>query len=458
MSLRHPMLFEGYDTIKWGGCQVRAFAQSVATPFKKGPVMATERFNRQFILVDFEDLDNPEFMEFVRSPEFSTYLLLRRYVWRSDKPHGLGLHEYYAQGHLASSLSRERIAESLGGVTPRTVTKDINALIQRGVIKSITTGRGNIFILGKWAVDEEEGVYYEYFFLDRLQVRLEENFQAEEKSNLPGRKLPGREEKDFQTGKNPGNPGGRKLPGSMEENARPEGKEASSNNIEENIEENREEYSEKNNNSGDKTEPPQDVVVALTNLGIGKRTAQRLARHYGRKQVLEKIDFLMFLQEFDPGKVKNPRGWLRTAIEENYGPPDGYKPQEQREAEAAERERRQQEVDQAVAGQGAQPARFGGWQQWVIEKYSVAEDVWEVAGQLLESLKLQMPAATFDTWVSNTMLIELGEAQARIAVSSQRAYEWLEHRLKSKFEQVLAGITDRPMEVIFEVIERSPAG
>lgn len=420
--------------------------------------MATERFNRQFILVDFEDLDNPEFMEFVRSPEFSTYLLLRRHVWRSDKPHSLGLHEYYAQGHLASSLSREKIAESLGGVTPRTVTKDINALIQRGVIKSITTGRGNIFILGKWAVDEEEGVYYEYFFLDRLHVRLEENFQAEEKSNLTGRKFPSRAEKDFQTGKNPGNPSGRKLPGSMEENTRPEGKGTSSNNIEENIEGNREEYSKESNNSDDKTEPPQAVVVALTDLGIGKRTARQLAHRYRRERVLEKIDFLAFLQESDPGKVKNPRGWLRTAIEENYGPPDGYKSKEERAVEAAERERQQREIDQALAGQGARPARFGGWQQWVIEKYSVAEDLWEVAGQLLESLKLQMPAATFDAWVSNTMIIELGEAQARIAVSSQRAYEWLEHRLKSKFEQALAGVIDRPVEVVFEVIERAPAG
>ena len=154
--------------------------------------MGTERFNRQFIMLDFEDLDNPEFMEFVRSPEFSTYLIMRRYIWRSDKPHSLGLHEYYAQGFLACALSREKIAQALGGVTPRTVTKDINALIERGLIKSVGTGRGNIYILGKWAIDEEENVYYEYFFLDKLHARLEENFQADKNSNLGGRKLPGR--------------------------------------------------------------------------------------------------------------------------------------------------------------------------------------------------------------------------------------------------------------------------
>ena len=141
--------------------------------------MATERFNRQFIMLDFEDLDNPEFMAFVRSPEFSTYLVMRRYVWRSDIPHSLQLHEYYAQGLLACALNREKLAESLGGVSARQVTRDINALVKRGIVKAVGTGRGNIFILGKWGRDPEEDVYYEYFFLDRLQVRLDKNVHSD---------------------------------------------------------------------------------------------------------------------------------------------------------------------------------------------------------------------------------------------------------------------------------------
>jgi len=159
--------------------------------------VGTERFNRQFILLDFEDLDNPEFMEFVRSPEFSTYLIMRRYIWRSAKPHSLGLHEYYAQGLLACALSREKIAEALGGVSLRQVTRDINALIRRGVIKSVSTGRGNIYILGKWAVDKEEGIYYEYFFIDKLHIRLDKNVQADWTSNQTGQKCPGRLDKNF---------------------------------------------------------------------------------------------------------------------------------------------------------------------------------------------------------------------------------------------------------------------
>lgn len=154
--------------------------------------MATERFNRQFILLDFEDLGNPEFMEFVRSPEFSTYLLLRRYIWRSDKPHSLGLHSYYAQGLLACAISREKLAKSLGNISARQITRDINALVSRNIIKSVNTGRGNIFILGKWGTDNDEGVYYEYFFLDRLQTRLDKNVYSEETSGQTGQKCPAR--------------------------------------------------------------------------------------------------------------------------------------------------------------------------------------------------------------------------------------------------------------------------
>jgi len=154
--------------------------------------VSTERFNRQFILLDFEDLDNPEFMEFVRSPEFSTYLIMRRYIWRSEKPHTMGLHEYYAQGLLACSIEREKIAEALGGVTIATVSKDITALVKRQVIRAIRTGRQNIYILGKWAIDAEDDVYYEYFFLDRLQGSLDISVRADEPPNPTGGNRPDR--------------------------------------------------------------------------------------------------------------------------------------------------------------------------------------------------------------------------------------------------------------------------
>ena len=134
--------------------------------------MGAENFNRQFILLDFADLDNPDFLAFTRSPEFSTYLVMRRHVWRSREPHYMGLHALYADGALACSLEREQIAELLG-LSLVSISSDIQALARRAVIESRRTGRQNIFVLGRWV--EDQGSYHEHFHLDRLYVRSKEN-------------------------------------------------------------------------------------------------------------------------------------------------------------------------------------------------------------------------------------------------------------------------------------------
>lgn len=134
--------------------------------------MGAVEFNRQFILIDFTDLDNPEYLAFTRSPEFSTYLMMRRFVWRSSRPHHMGLHALYAKGALACSLERETIAEKLG-VSVQSVSADISRLKERKVIEITRTGRQNIYLLGRWM--EENGARYEHFFLDRLYIHPRED-------------------------------------------------------------------------------------------------------------------------------------------------------------------------------------------------------------------------------------------------------------------------------------------
>jgi hypothetical protein len=77
-----------------------------------------------------------------------------------------------------------------------------------------------------------------------------------------------------------------------------------------------------------------DVVVALTKLGLADNVVKRLTTRFTSERIWEKIDYLAYLQEFHPSKVKNPRGWLRRAIEENYGAPDGYLLPKERAAQA----------------------------------------------------------------------------------------------------------------------------
>nr|HMN31692.1 helix-turn-helix domain-containing protein [Caldilineaceae bacterium] len=63
---------------------------------------------------------------------------------------------------------------------------------------------------------------------------------------------------------------------------------------------------------------------ALLSLGIGQTVAHRLALRYQAERIQEKLAYLAFLQAERPESVQNPRGWLRKAIGEDYGPPDGF--------------------------------------------------------------------------------------------------------------------------------------
>jgi len=143
-------------------------------------------------MIDFRDLDNPRFMAFTRSPEFSTYLTMRRHIWRSLTQHSRGIEQLYAQGYLCCGLSREKIAKSIGGeISKRTVTNDIARLVELRVIAILGTGYDQVFVLGRW--EKKEGVHVEYYYLDRLTPpldTLETFFQgtADSEAN-PGKKL-----------------------------------------------------------------------------------------------------------------------------------------------------------------------------------------------------------------------------------------------------------------------------
>lgn len=79
------------------------------------------------------------------------------------------------------------------------------------------------------------------------------------------------------------------------------------------------------------------VAAALLGLGLAATVTERLVSRYRVEQIQEKIAFLTYLQAQTPERVKNPRGWLRRAIEENYGPPDGFLAQAERDQVAQER-------------------------------------------------------------------------------------------------------------------------
>ncbi|MBM4466738.1 MAG: hypothetical protein FJ014_14505, partial [Chloroflexi bacterium] len=134
-------------------------------------------------MVDFELLDSPEFMRFVGSTAFSVYLLLRRYVWRSEeRQHSAGLHELYARGLLATSVAVATLAEKVL-VSERSVKEATARLEDLGIVQSRATGREKIYLLGEWVDISEKkdgSVRKEWFYLERVFAgRSAESFTSE---------------------------------------------------------------------------------------------------------------------------------------------------------------------------------------------------------------------------------------------------------------------------------------
>jgi hypothetical protein len=189
-------------------------------------------------------------------------------------------------------------------------------------------------------------------------------------------------------------------------------------------------------------------VQALLAIGIGQKAAQRLASRYRAERIAEKLEFLAFLQAERPATVENPRGWLRRAIEDDYGPPDGFVAPAALAAEEVERQRQEAEIARLALAQHQQEVaererrkreaadRLAHWYQ----TYGTTQrelDFWQ---QLLDELKLSVPAASFQAYVADTVLLSLNESEALIGLPNPYARDWLANRFAKKLERVLSSI------------------
>src|SRR5918996_4167528 len=131
----------------------------------------TENFNRQFILFDYKQLDDPVFLNFVGTAEFKTFLLLLRYIWRGGS-HRLGLDELYAKEHLlVAAVDRGFLAHKLGLQDETRVSKHLTKLEELKLVRRVRTGRETIFVLGEWLdiSEEQDGsAKKEWFYYERV--------------------------------------------------------------------------------------------------------------------------------------------------------------------------------------------------------------------------------------------------------------------------------------------------
>jgi len=77
-----------------------------------------------------------------------------------------------------------------------------------------------------------------------------------------------------------------------------------------------------------------------------------------------------------------------------------------------------------------------------------AEQVWQAT---LGQLQMEMPRATFDTWVRDVDLLAYEDGSFILGVQNAYARDWLENRLLATVKRVLTGIVGRTVEVRFAV-------
>jgi chromosomal replication initiator protein len=82
-----------------------------------------------------------------------------------------------------------------------------------------------------------------------------------------------------------------------------------------------------------------------------------------------------------------------------------------------------------------------------------AEHTWQAA---LGQLQMEMPRATFDTWVRDAELLAYEDGAFVIGVQNAYARDWLQDRLLSTVKRVLTGVVGRTVEVRFVVWQADP--
>jgi hypothetical protein len=145
------------------------------------------------------------------------------------------------------------------------------------------------------------------------------------------------------------------------------------------------------------------LVAELLDFAIDKPTVNRLVRNHDRSLITQKIDYVTFMQEEQPDQVRSPRGWLLKAIEDDYGPPAGYRPRAKREQEEAKKvhrgeaaERKKKEL-QKVRDEAAQERRKKEEETLdaLRERYGTTRTEIELWQDILGELKDSASAMTY---------------------------------------------------------------
>ena len=208
------------------------------------------------------------------------------------------------------------------------------------------------------------------------------------------------------------------------------------------------------------TEKQQHVVVAfLVSRGIGKQIAQALASNHDERYIRQKAAYLDFLLEVSPEKVRNPKGWLRRAIEEDYGAPDGFMSQEELEAQRLEEERlarslaeeKKKQARKEEADKKRKEEEFLNWSKAVRKQYKTSSELVGVWNNLTDRIETLEGPGFFIAYLKQSLLVSANNGEAVIASPDDNIAKLFRVKFRQRLENELnrSGIQVDNLEVVF---------
>jgi phage replication O-like protein O len=186
-----------------------------------------------------------------------------------------------------------------------------------------------------------------------------------------------------------------------------------------------------------------DVVVAhnLENFGMTTSAVTALIKRYPAPYITEKLSMTHELLAAGSTLVtKNPVGWLRRAIEEDYKPPrntvrptpsSGTKHQERTGTPEAQKREQNSSITPPVGL--PQPDRQ-------------TELIWQ---KTVEQLKDVLPRGEAETRLTGTTLLQVTDTTALIFVPNLATRAWLERRLYQQIRCALKGVIGTDVDLQF---------
>ena len=192
------------------------------------------------------------------------------------------------------------------------------------------------------------------------------------------------------------------------------------------------------------------VVAELTDFGISKKTAEKFSKDYPQDYLLEKLNLVQWLVETSSKLVgKNPPGYLRRAIEDDYVAPAQYEsPVDRSKRREVERQRRH-EAEEEFRKSRERTERLLR-QQHPSRPISGTDLTTETAwAETLAKLETQISRPIYETWLKGTLLLEIDGDTAVVSVPNTFTKDWLERRMYQSMARELTNVLGREVDIEF---------